>query len=72
MLKASAAVAIGPPTVTVPAMSVSVWAAAGTAAADTVHVTVSVVAEVAFVNMHVQVALAGVMLPTFVLSTAVK
>lgn len=72
MLKASAAVAIGPPTVTVPAMSVSVWAAAGTAAVATVHVTVSEVAEVALVNTHVQVALPGVRLPTFVLSTAVK
>ena len=72
MLKPVLVEAMGPPTVTVPATSVSVWAVAATAAPATVQMTVSVVVEVALVNAQVQVALPVVKVPALELSTAVK
>ena len=72
MLKPVLVEAMGPPTVTVPATSVNVWATAATAAPATVQITVSVVAVVALVNAQVQVALLVVKVPTLELSTAVK
>jgi len=72
MLKPVLVEAMGPPTVTVPATSVSVWAVAATAAPATVQMTVSVVAVVALVNAQVQVALPVVKVPILELSTAVK
>ena len=72
MLKPVLVEAMGPPTVTVPAKSVSVWAIAATAAPATVQMTVSVVAVVALVNAQVQVALPVVKVPALELSTAVK
>ncbi len=64
--------AIGPPTATVPATSVSVWAVAATAAMAAVQMMGSVVAAVALVNAQVQVAVPVLKVPTSELSTAVK
>jgi hypothetical protein len=72
MLKPVLVEAVGPPTVTAPATSVSVWAVAATAAPATVQITVSVASVVALVNAQVQVALLVVKVPTLELSTAVK